>query len=65
MKREIRNKKNKYYKNSIELNNLLNGKKLVKVSVLKIKEAQNKEYQKYKFIKGLQNAIDKQKESQL
>lgn len=64
MKREIWNKRNKHYKNSIELNNLLSGKELDKASILKIKEAQNKEYKKYKFIKGLQNVIDKQKEKQ-
>lgn len=64
MKREIWNKKNKHYKNSIELNNLLSGKELDKASILKIKEAQNKEYKKYKFIRGLQDAIDKQKEKQ-
>ncbi|MGN1326718.1 MAG: hypothetical protein ACI4VQ_01335 [Clostridia bacterium] len=63
MKREIWSKRDKHYKNSLELFSMLSGRNLKKSSVQKIREVQDKEYKKYLFIKGIQKAIDKQKES--
>lgn len=63
MKRELWNKRNKHFKKSIELNELLSGRTLNTSRSLKLRELQDKEYKKYMFIKGIQKAIDKQKES--
>lgn len=62
MKREIWNKRDKHYKKSIELKNLLSGRDLDIPRTQKLRYIQDKEYKKYLFIRGIQKAIDKQKE---